>query len=876
MLPVLVMTFAMAAGGSVGGNAVEALLFTRFGTQYLPQLYIGLGLLNVLAAIAGSAIIARGNRGRFYVRLALVMALVLTVARLVLVADLKWFYPVLWLVMCAIGTVQALVAWGLAGLVCDTRQAKRLFPLLAAGSVLGAVIGGIATPILVTQLHAENLLLVWSLCLVITFAVGKILLRRIPREPRPDPSATFVRNIRQGLAVVARSRMLIWLLVAAVLFSSLYFSATYPFALAVARQYPGTDQLSLFLGTFWALTTGTAFAVAIMFANRFFARFGLMTGLLVLPLIYLAGFLAVAVRPDLSILVGFRFVQMAWLFGVASSAFHAIFNLIPSERRDQGRAVVDGIGTQVGTIIAGLVLLVGLQYLSERDLYILGFVLAALALAACWMTRRYYRLALHEALRSGQPDVFVAEEAPFGGFAQDAAAMAVATLGLTDTDSRIRRVSAEVISQAGDGTARGRLLGLLTDPDPQVRISALRGIGPDWQRARELLDDADAEVLCTAAAVLISNGAREPARSRLVMAASSHDDGVRCVALACLGDDELDLFQVGLDDPSPRVRRAAAAGLARAAPGRAWDDVVAGRNESVLLEKLREVPDDHRPAARAYAEGKVASARRLLALAGSSASAGDSDVHGLLTESLRCEAENAAILAFEALRVLSHKPGLDAAIRGLASGEGELRANALEMLEAAEPALVRALLPIWELAPSQRPAPGWLDEILAGDDEWLRACAQLVAGASSRSMKTLATLSLMDKVLFLRKVSLFDEVSPADLKQVAALATERLYPEASELVRQGDPGDELYIIVSGKVLVMMNARQVAVRSIGDCVGEMAILTRQPRSATLTAESEVRVLCVERRDFQAMLRDRPEIGLAVIRTLAQRLREQPLS
>jgi CRP/FNR family transcriptional regulator, cyclic AMP receptor protein len=143
-------------------------------------------------------------------------------------------------------------------------------------------------------------------------------------------------------------------------------------------------------------------------------------------------------------------------------------------------------------------------------------------------------------------------------------------------------------------------------------------------------------------------------------------------------------------------------------------------------------------------------------------------------------------------------------------------------------------------------------------------------------MKTLPTLSLMDKVLFLRKVSLFEEVSPADLKQVAALASERMYPEAAELVRQGDPGDELYIIVSGNVLVMMNGRQVAVRSVGDCVGEMAILTREPRSATLIANGEVRVLCVERRDFQAMLRDRPEIGLAVIRTLAQRLREQPLS
>jgi hypothetical protein len=872
LLPVLGMTFAMAFGGSVGGNAVEALLFTRFGTQFMPQLYVGLGVLNVLAAVAGSTIIARGNRGRFYVRLPLAMAIVLVIARLLLAAGLPWFYPVLWLVMCAIGTVQALVAWGLAGLVCDTRQAKRLFPLLAAGSVLAAVLGGIATPILVTLLHAENLLLVWSLFLVITFGVGRVLLRRIQREPPPDPNATFVRNIRQGVGVVARSRMLTWLLVAAVLFSALYFSLTFPFARAAARQYPGSDQLSGFLGTFQAVSTGTAFAVAILFANRFFARFGLMTAVLLFPLIYLAGFLALAVHPDFSIIVAFRFVQMAWLFGVASSAFHAIFNVIPSEFRDQGRAVVDGIGTPLGTIIGGLLLLIGLQYFSDRDLYILGSTLAALALVACWMARRQYRMALHDALRSGQPDVFVAEEKPFSGFAQDAAAMRVATLGLTDTDPRIRRVSAEVISQAGEGSARGRLLGLLSDPDPHVRISVLRGIGPEWRRALELLDDPDAAVRCTAAAVLISNGARDPARSTLDTAARSEDDDVRCVALAHVSGDRLDLFDAGLEDDSPRVRRAAAAGLARSAAGHAWDEILAGRNESVLLEELRDIPGDRRSAARAYAEGKVTAARRLLTLAGSSAGAGDSDVHRLLTESLRREAERAAILAFEALRVLSHTAGLEAAIRGLASGEGELRANALEMLEAEEPALVRPLLPIWELAPSRRPLDGWLREILAGDDEWLKACAELVVGASSGPMKTLATLSLMDKVLFLRKVALFDEVSPADLKQVAVLVNERVYPKAGEMVRQGDPGDELYIIVSGKVLVIMNARQVAVRTPGDCVGEMAILTSEPRSATLIAESEVRVLCIERRDFQAMLRDRPEIGLAVIRTLAQRLRE----
>jgi CRP-like cAMP-binding protein len=132
----------------------------------------------------------------------------------------------------------------------------------------------------------------------------------------------------------------------------------------------------------------------------------------------------------------------------------------------------------------------------------------------------------------------------------------------------------------------------------------------------------------------------------------------------------------------------------------------------------------------------------------------------------------------------------------------------------------------------------------------------------------------MERVMFMRKVALFEELAPGDLKQIARLATERFYPPGAQIVRQGDPGDELYIIVSGNVRVMTNGQPVAVRSVGDTVGEMAILTREPRMATLVADGDVRVLCVEQRQFEVMLRDRPEIGLAVIKTLAQRLRERP--
>jgi hypothetical protein len=215
---------------------------------------------------------------------------------------------------------------------------------------------------------------------------------------------------------------------------------------------------------------------------------------------------------------------------------------------------------------------------------------------------------------------------------------------------------------------------------------------------------------------------------------------------------------------------------------------------------------------------------------------------------------------------------LAVAIAALRSGDGERRANALELLEAADPAFVRPLLPIWELVARSRATDGWLEEVLADEDAWLRECAAFLS-TRSRSVKTLPTLALVERVMFLRKVPLFEDLAPGDLKHVATLASERLYPSGAVRVRQGGPGEELYIVVSGSVRVVTDGRLVAVRGPGDSVGEMAILTGEPRSATLSADGEVRALAIDRRQFEAILRDRPEIGLAVIRTLAQRLRER---
>ena len=145
-------------------------------------------------------------------------------------------------------------------------------------------------------------------------------------------------------------------------------------------------------------------------------------------------------------------------------------------------------------------------------------------------------------------------------------------------------------------------------------------------------------------------------------------------------------------------------------------------------------------------------------------------------------------------------------------------------------------------------------------------------------MQTLHTLSLMERILFLKRVPLFTNLPPAELKQVAAIADEHLFVDDEVIAQQDEPGDELYVIVSGQVRVVVSLdgdeeSELALRGAGEYVGEMAVISQKPRMAKLVAEGDVRTLCIEQKQFEGILRERPETSLAVMRVLCDRLRER---
>ncbi len=126
------------------------------------------------------------------------------------------------------------------------------------------------------------------------------------------------------------------------------------------------------------------------------------------------------------------------------------------------------------------------------------------------------------------------------------------------------------------------------------------------------------------------------------------------------------------------------------------------------------------------------------------------------------------------------------------------------------------------------------------------------------------------KVDLIRRLPLFELCSKRDLRRIAALAVERSVDDGTELITEGEPGTEFYVVVEGEVDVRRGRRRIARLGPGSYVGEIALLSRSPRTATVVAATPLRVLTISGQDFVELVDAIPELWLKVARTLADRV------
>jgi HEAT repeat protein/ATP/ADP translocase len=968
---------SIEAARGVGEVAYVTLFLTRVGPSFLPYLYIALGAVSLVVALGYGVGLGRLPRRPFLVGLLIAFAATLVVLRLVLVSGAPLAFGVLGVAINVVNTILLTLVWTIASTALDARQAKRLFPLCTSAAIAGGFVGTLAAGPLTALIGPENLILLVAGLLVIAAGFASQIGSRTARAARAPAggNVSLLSQLRAGFDDVRRSPLLRLVAVAYVLFAALMFSLQFPYQTLLADEFAGNDAaLATFVGLVQAAVTAASFVVSIALANRVYARFGVVTAAMVLPVVYLLGFGTWLVLFTLATAVAVTFTQQVVQRSLSNAAWSALFTVVPSERRPQVLAFMDGVPGQLGVSLSGVLLLTvgAIAAASLTPVFVLGLAAAVVCTWVVIEVRRRYGAALVQTLRAGLGEQVLEGGPGLAAIGRDQALSAELVAALADPMPAVRAMAADLLGRLGESSSADALEPLLVDDDPAVRAAAVRAMTlcrPTAGRelAARLENDAATGVRAELAVALATSGDTDAAEALIDALLASDEPGDRAAALAAAARSRSPrlaaLSTAGLGDPSPWVRAAAAEAFTPALHAEGTDEpaalalLIAALDDDVLsvrraaaqtlaghdlaaktlvevlengseraqeaaVRGLEGTGDEAFEPVRAWARERVARMTRLrihaAALGSMSASADASNgandgasldfLRGIIDR--RGHRTEAQLLTAVATLGAPEASGL--LRRSLRAPDPDVRAQAIEAIDAlGDRELGRDVVRLLDTdLPSSREATDEALRMLGEDpDPWIRALAMRaqadrmthtyaalleratsdpdpIVRATAATMpavggppvtETSRTLGELDRMVVLRRVPLFSQLDPEDLQRIAVTAQERLYPSGEALVREGDVGDELIVIVEGSVRISKRdgdtERFVRTYEAGDHIGELAVLRDQPRAATVVAEQDVRGLCIGGEALRAILQERPEAAMAMLATLAERISSQ---
>jgi hypothetical protein len=245
-------------------------------------------------------------------------------------------------------------------------------------------------------------------------------------------------------------------------------------------------------------------------------------------------------------------------------------------------------------------------------------------------------------------------------------------------------------------------------------------------------------------------------------------------------------------------------------------------------------------------------------------------------------------IAFRALEVLESPRVVRRVERALRFGSARARGDALEVLSNLGDRIAARMLVLMH-------EPGEIEERIAAlggavalpasrdaffadarqsGDRWVRTA--MAASAPGVGETPSRESAVMERLLALKRVPLFESLNLDQLDAVLRLARDATYLPGEVIVGEGDPGGELFVLIEGSAEAWLDYRgaspqQLSTMPAGSYFGEMAILDDEPRSATVVAREATRLLALDGDSLKELLREMPEIALELLHVMTARVR-----
>ena len=509
-----------------------------------------------------------------------------------------------------------------AQLLFNSRDAKRLYPMVIAGASLGAVTGGAITGFLAQRVGTPNLLLIGA-GLVLLFAVTVPFVWKATERPtRPDRrkrkdklSAGDLRTILADPHV----RLIAFAVLLAVVVKQLL---DYQFNTITKESFESLNAVSAFQGKFNAATQWLPL-VALVGLRPAFRRWGVGIVFVVLPVFMLGANLGLALFWGLGAAVVAKAGEASLRYTTDRTSREILFIPVADDIKLKAKAYIDiAVETGIGKVLSAGILFVCISLIDFRRVGLVAAGLAVVWLVVALGVRREYVRTLVQAIQGR----FASLEGVFATIA-DASTLPVVRSALVSGDKRQTAFALDLLDQIDAASVRPLsedLHSLLDHPEPDIRTRALTNLAlhpevMDEPRVRARVSDPDGAVREAAVAALYSARSADWGATMAQLLASD-DVAVRTAALSWVAEEEIGAGGLGMIGPEYIEDRIEAArggdSEARLEVGLAAASLQDDRRVDELLAPLLEDPDPVVAAAAIRSAGILGSRELLPGIVG--------------------------------------------------------------------------------------------------------------------------------------------------------------------------------------------------------------------------------------------------------------------
>jgi hypothetical protein len=538
------LLFLIRASGILFENYAETAFLKRYGVQYLPNIFMINAIILFFTLTYIGLLIDKYKQTTLLIWLFYILAGTTILFRILIIFNFSITYPVLYLISFQLKNTPDLIFWILANTLFNTRQAKRVYPAIISGGILGIILGSLLTSPLARVIRIDNILLVSAAMLFVgsltTLRVEKILLPIMQSQAasmrKKKKPVSAIRSFVEIFPMMKTSQLFRIFLVLVIVPAILLPIFNYQWGVITNRAFTSEGGLIAFYGYFKGIYNILTFVI-LFFIGRLFAKFGISKILFVHPVNYFLVFLALIFRFDLFVAIYGRVSTNIFRSTTNRPALNMLANLFAPDIRGRVAAFLKGTALRVGALLGSGILLGLKGFITPEQFSYIATGFCAVLVLSCYFLKRIYSDILMKNLIESQIDLQTTSVKDLKRLMDEKTKHRLIET-LEDQNDNVSILSARILSYVQTENLSRILFDIMPQKSQEVKKVFLGLIGKEGnpENAKELLELYEKEDPGVQPAVVRAIGETDPKGSSgfLVDMTGYHDPEIKQEAIIAL------------------------------------------------------------------------------------------------------------------------------------------------------------------------------------------------------------------------------------------------------------------------------------------------------------------------------------------------------